>query len=73
MLNLWGFLFSNFHHKDHIGANRTTFWELVHFPLHFGMLLLLASLVVRFALCFGIADHCRTSSSPTRLTAASYP
>ncbi|KAL1408140.1 hypothetical protein Q8F55_004943 [Vanrija albida] len=45
MVNIWSFLFSNFRPEDAISPNRTTVWELVHFPLHFGMLLLLAGLV----------------------------
>ncbi|KAL1410489.1 hypothetical protein Q8F55_004502 [Vanrija albida] len=45
IINLWSFLFSNFNAGDRINRNRTLAWELVHFPLHLSMMLLLAAMV----------------------------
>ncbi|KAL1410541.1 hypothetical protein Q8F55_004554 [Vanrija albida] len=44
MYHLWSFLFSNFRSTDAINPYRTLVWEFVHFPLHFALLLLMASL-----------------------------
>ena len=43
---LWGFLFARFDQDDAPSQSRALAWSIVHFPLAFGLLLLLASLVV---------------------------
>jgi hypothetical protein len=47
---LWIFLFGHFDLKESIDHQRLLFWEGVHLPLHFGLLLLLAAIVVSFTL-----------------------
>lgn len=55
MYNIWSFLFAHFRKSDTVGPFKSALWEAVHFPLHFGILLVLAALIV--------------SLSATRLTA----
>jgi len=43
---LWIFIFSRFRTEDEIDQRRALLWEAVHFPLHLGLLLLLAAIVV---------------------------
>lgn len=42
---LWSFLFSNFNKNDHTGHGRVAIWQTLHFPLTFGILLLMAGMV----------------------------
>ena len=42
---LWSFLFSNFDKNDHTGHGRVAIWQTLHFPLTFGILLLMAGMV----------------------------
>jgi hypothetical protein len=51
---LWGFLFSHFRMADHVDPARTWLWEMLHYPLHFGLFMLTAAIGVSwriFALC----------------------
>ncbi|WOO79101.1 uncharacterized protein LOC62_02G002637 [Vanrija pseudolonga] len=45
IINLWSFLFSNFNAGDRINKKRTFAWEILHFPLHLSMMLLIAAMV----------------------------
>jgi len=45
MYNIWSFLFSDFP-KALFNVQRLFMWEFIHFPLHFGMMLLMAAMVV---------------------------
>ncbi|GMK59089.1 hypothetical protein CspeluHIS016_0701040 [Cutaneotrichosporon spelunceum] len=45
MYNLWSLLFSNFRQEVPVDAGRTWLYEIIHFPLHFSMLLLLIAVV----------------------------
>ena len=47
---LWGFLFARFDKQDAISQSRALGWTTIHFPLAFGLLLLLAALVVSLGL-----------------------
>jgi len=49
----WSLLFARFNKKDPVGQRQAKAWELIHFPLHFGLLLLLGAMVVG-------ASHCHT-------------
>ncbi|ORY31965.1 bacterial low temperature requirement A protein-domain-containing protein [Naematelia encephala] len=42
---LWALLFGRFRKEDVIDQKRALLWEATHFPLHFGLLLLLAAIV----------------------------
>jgi hypothetical protein len=42
---LWSFLFSNFNKDDHTGSGRAAIWQTLHFPLTFGVLLLMSGMV----------------------------
>ncbi|KAL1409325.1 hypothetical protein Q8F55_003307 [Vanrija albida] len=42
---IWTFLFFNFRKTDTVSSRRSAVWEMVHFPLHFVILLLLASMI----------------------------
>lgn len=46
MYNIWSFLFSNFNFDDAKDSKGIWIWELVHFPLHFAILLLISGLIV---------------------------
>lgn len=46
MYNIWGFLFSNFSLADAKDSSGIWGWELIHFPLHFAILLLISGLIV---------------------------
>ena len=48
---VWGFLFARFDKEDAITQSRALGWTIIHFPLAFGLLLLLAALVVSFGAC----------------------
>jgi hypothetical protein len=52
MYLLWGFLFSRFNKDDEVSHRRQLAWEIVHFPLAFGLLLLFGSMVVSSKLYF---------------------
>lgn len=43
---LWAFLFGWFDKNDHTGHGRAIIWQIIHFPLTFGILLLVAAMVV---------------------------
>lgn len=43
---IWAFLFANFNKKLDIDAGRTFIWEVLHFFLHFTLLILIAAMVV---------------------------
>ncbi|TXT04291.1 hypothetical protein VHUM_04178 [Vanrija humicola] len=42
---IWTFLFFHFRKTDTVSSRRSALWELVHFPLHFAILLLQASMI----------------------------
>lgn len=42
--NIWNFMFSHFSKHDTVNPMRSFFWEVVHYPLHFGILLLLSAM-----------------------------
>jgi hypothetical protein len=42
---LWSFLFSNFDKEDDTGSGRVAIWQTLHFPLTFGVLLLMSGMV----------------------------
>jgi hypothetical protein len=44
---IWMYLFGDFQRSHQIPQARALVWEFIHFPLHFGLLLLLAAIVVR--------------------------
>jgi hypothetical protein len=46
MYNIWSFLFSEFPKSAMFNVKRMVAWEFIHFPLHFGILLLMAAMVV---------------------------
>ncbi|KLT41477.1 hypothetical protein CC85DRAFT_286387, partial [Cutaneotrichosporon oleaginosum] len=59
MYNLWSLLFANFRQEVPVDAGRTWLYEIIHFPLHFCMLLLLLGMVNAVTLnsfAFGIVD-----------------
>lgn len=43
---IWTFLFFHFRKTDTISNRRSALWEIVHFPLHFAILLLQAAMIV---------------------------
>jgi hypothetical protein len=43
---LWSFLCSRFDKNARVSDRNVKIWELVHFPLSFGLLLLLGAIVV---------------------------
>ena len=45
MFMLWTLLFGRFDRQDKVSQTRALFWESIHFPLHFSILLLLAGIV----------------------------
>ncbi|WRT65361.1 uncharacterized protein IL334_002304 [Kwoniella shivajii] len=51
---LFGFLFTRFDPKEGINNARSAMWQILHFPLHFNLLLLLAALV-NSVICFSLA------------------
>lgn len=63
---IWAFMFSRFRREDRIGGRRAYLWEIVHFPLHFGLLLLLAATVVSDSF-----KHCRGTVPLTVRTVSS--
>ncbi|KAL1410532.1 hypothetical protein Q8F55_004545 [Vanrija albida] len=54
--NVWSFLFSVFNQNDTINPRKTAWWEIIHVPLHFSILLLLAAMVVSVDPRAGVAD-----------------
>lgn len=46
MYNIWSFLFTDFPKSGSFNVRRMTAWEFIHIPLHFGILLLMAAMVV---------------------------
>ncbi|WOO79960.1 uncharacterized protein LOC62_02G003475 [Vanrija pseudolonga] len=42
---IWTFLFFHFRKTDTISSRRSAVWEMVHFPLHFAILLLQAAMI----------------------------
>lgn len=59
MYDLWCLLFSNFRQNVPIDAGRTWLYEIIHFPLHFSMLLLLLGMVNTVSLnafAYGMVD-----------------
>lgn len=56
MYLLWGFLFSRFDKNDEVSHRRQLGWEIVHFPLAFGLLLFFGSMVVSHLVWSGAVD-----------------
>ncbi len=59
MYDLWSLLFANFRQDVPVDAGRTWLYEIIHFPLHFSMLLLLLAMVNPISInsfAFGIVD-----------------
>ncbi|BEI89868.1 uncharacterized protein CcaverHIS019_0212300 [Cutaneotrichosporon cavernicola] len=59
MYDLWSFLFAHFRQEVPVDAGRTWLYEIIHFPLHFSMLLLLFGMVNTVSInsfAFGIVD-----------------
>jgi hypothetical protein len=54
---LWSFLCSRFDKSARVADRNVKIWELLHFPLSFGLLLLLGAIVVSGLLVVHVEQH----------------
>ena len=72
---LWNILFGRFDKADKVSPLRALFWEGVHFPLHFAMLLLLAAIVntiINLSVYNGVEEVTGLASYP-RVRSSAFP
>jgi hypothetical protein len=54
---LWSFLCSRFNKNARVADRNVKIWELLHFPLSFGLLLLLGAIVVCDPVVISVEEH----------------